>query len=79
MNPLAVDDPVTVLDETGKLLVQARYMGDGAHVYRYGAAGRVSMPNTVVRVAEEGVTWCRGHVSDKDDEGKALLSAEALR
>lgn len=78
MKPLAVDDPVTVLDETGKLLVQARYMGDGAHVYRYGTAGRVHMPNTVVRMADEGATWCRGHVTDKDAAGKALLVAAAL-
>lgn len=78
MRPLAVDDPVTVLDETGKLLVQARWNGDGAHVYRYGTAGRVNMPNTALRLADEGVTWVRGHVTGEDNPGKALLVAAAL-
>lgn len=78
VKPLAIDDPVTVLDETGKLLVQALWNGEGAHVYRYCAGGRVNMPNTAPRFADEGVTWCRGHVTDKDDAGKALLVAGAL-
>lgn len=78
MNPPALNDPVTVLDETGKLLVQARWNGDGAHVYRYGMAGKVNMPNVTLRLADEGVTWCRGHVTAKDAEGKALLVSAAL-
>jgi hypothetical protein len=67
-----------VLDDSGKLLVHARYMGDGAHVYRYGVGGVVHMPNVVIRLADEGVTWCRRHVTDRDPEGKALLVSGAL-
>ena len=77
MKSLAVDDPVTVLDETGKLLVHARWDGASAHAYRHGWAGRVNT-SVVPRLTDEGVTWCRGHVSAKDPEGKALLVAAAL-
>lgn len=78
MRPLAVGDPVTVLDETGKLLVHARWNGDGAHVYRYDVAGKVNMPNISLRLADEGVTWCRGHVKLDAPEAKALMVAAAL-
>lgn len=77
MNPPAVDDPVTVLDDTGKLLMHARWGGERAHAYRYGVAGWVST-SVVPRPADEGVTWCRGHVSVKDDAGRALLMSAAL-
>lgn len=83
----AIHDHVTVLDATGRLLVHARWGGhrdeyksfvDAYHVYRTGIGGRVRMPDDV-RLADEGITWCRGHMSEKDDEGKAMLAGAALK
>lgn len=85
MNPPKVGDPITVLDETGKLLVHARWgehrdafqsFVDSYHTYRFSMAGRVAGPD--VTLADEGVTWCRGHVNTKHKLGKALLVSAAL-
>lgn len=32
----------------------------------------------LVVVSEKGLTWCYGHVTEKDDKGQALLAAHAL-
>lgn len=87
MSVPAIDDLVTVLDGTGKLLVHARWGSNRDRdnhepfisylVYRRGMAGSVLVG--AFRLADENVTWCRGHVSEKDDAGKALLVGAALK
>lgn len=78
MSALADNEPVTVL--VGTLLVHGRVRGrEVLGVYgtvRHGVAGIVPLAD--IRLVDEGSVWCRGHVSEKDKSGAALLVADAL-
>ena len=32
----------------------------------------------IVRIADEGITWCRGHIGEETDDGRALLAAATM-
>lgn len=77
-------DKVTYLDKS--LLVHARWgnhrdrgrsFADAYELIRGGVAGAVHA--TCVALADEGVTWCREHVSEKDEAGAALLAYGRLQ
>ena len=79
-----VGGPITLLQDS--LLVHARWGGhrdefksfvDSYHTYRFSMGGRVAGPD--VALADEGITWCCGHVHDTDPDGAALLAGEALK
>lgn len=76
-------DPITLVD--GDLLVHVRVHGTHNTVdhrvfmttTRRGLAGEVDGPRLVV--ADEHVTWCRGHVTPNDEAGAALLAASMMK
>jgi hypothetical protein len=79
-----VDDPITIVQD--RLLVHARLGVPGAtdtpfagryHTHRYGVGGYVELPT--VALADEGITWCRGHLNALHPDGAALLAGEALK
>lgn len=91
MSAPGLGDPVTYLDHSDRpLLVHARWgephakhphpggvpYPDEYALRRDALAGRVFL--AYVLVADEGITWVREHVSDKDEKGRALLAYGAL-
>lgn len=82
------DDPVTVLVDG--LLVHSHWTGQSKStrsfggnsedlfvIRRCGIAGM--MHDSWIALSDEGKTWVRGHVTEKDSAGAALLTVHALK
>lgn len=62
----------------GSLFMPAIGTGSARYYIRAGNLGDRT-PGAVVDLDEEGTVWVRGHVSENDEVGRALLTVCALR
>jgi len=73
MKPLAPGDPVTVEGYWPLRLVQTH-----VDCWEGGAGFRIPGSSIPRSLADEGLTWIRGHHTDASPEGRALLAAALL-
>jgi len=76
-------DPITTLSEDGKLVrlvVEKVVRGRIDTLYATGRFQDVRrLARFPLRVADEDDVWVRGHVTERDEAGAAMLAARAMQ